>query len=41
MSSDEAEQLMESFEKWDSKHAKQSFISKMERKMHRKEKGLY
>jgi hypothetical protein len=38
MSQEEVERLMESFEKWDAKHAKQSFISKMERKMHRKEK---
>jgi hypothetical protein len=38
MSSEEAENLMETFEKWDAKHAKQHFISKMERKMHRKEK---
>lgn len=40
MSSDEAEKMMENFEKWDSKHAKQNFISKMERKIHRKEKRV-
>lgn len=38
MSNEEAERLMESFEKWDAKHAKRHFINKMERKMHRKEK---
>lgn len=37
MSSDEAEQLMDSFEKWDAKHAKHEFISRMERKLSRKE----
>ncbi len=41
MSSEEADNLMETFEKWDSKHAKQNFISKMERKMHRKEKRTH
>lgn len=41
MSSEEAEQLMETFEKWDTKHARQNFISRMERKMHRKEKGSH
>jgi hypothetical protein len=40
MSSEEAEKLMETFDKWDTKHAKQHFISKMERKMHRKEKRM-
>lgn len=40
MSSEEAEKLMETFEKWDSKHARQNFISKMERKIHRKERGV-
>lgn len=39
MSNEEVENLMESFEKWDAKHAKQNFINKMARKMHRKEKG--
>lgn len=38
MSNEEAEKLMEEFEKWDNKHAKHNFISRMERKMHRKEK---
>lgn len=38
MSSEEADRLMETFEKWDAKHAKQNFISRMERKIHRKEK---
>lgn len=38
MSNEEAENLMESFEKWDAKHAKQHFLHKMERKLHRKEK---
>lgn len=38
MSNEEIDKLMESFEKWDSKHAKQNFLHRMERKMHRKEK---
>lgn len=38
MSNEEDDNLMERLEKWDAKHAKQHFISKMERKMHRKEK---
>ncbi len=38
MSHEEAELMMEELEKWDAKHAKQNFISKMERKLHRKEK---
>ena len=37
MSNEEADKLMESFEKWDTKRAKQHFIHRMERKMHRKE----
>ena len=37
MSNEEIDALMESFDKWDAKHAKQHFISRMERKMHRKE----
>jgi len=38
MSQDEAEALMENFErKWDAKH-KYDFIHRMERKLHRKEK---
>lgn len=41
MSYEEVEQLMESLEKWDTKHARQSFISKMERKIHRKEKRAH
>jgi hypothetical protein len=38
MSIDEAEALMDNFEKWDSKHAKQAFIHRMERKLGRKER---
>ncbi len=37
MSDEEVENLMESFEKWDAKHAKQNFISRMERKLSRRE----
>ena len=37
MSSEEAEALMEEFEKWDAKQAKHDFISRMERKLSRKE----
>jgi len=38
MSSEEADELMEEFEKWDAKHAKHDFISRMERKLNRKER---
>lgn len=38
MSNDEVESLMEDFEKWDAKNAKHMFISRMERKLHRKER---
>ncbi len=38
MSNEEAEQLMEIYEKWDVKHAKHNFIDKMERKLSRKER---
>jgi|GEM_PF-1380309 len=38
MSSEEAEALMERFDKWDTKHAKHDFIHRMERKLSRKEK---
>lgn len=39
MSNEEAEKLMESFERWDAKHAKHDFISKMERKLGRKQRA--
>ena len=39
MSTEEAEALMESFERWDAKHAKQDFIHRMERKLVRKEQS--
>jgi len=38
MSNEEAEALMEQFEKWDAKHAKHDFIRRMERKLVRKER---
>lgn len=38
MSNEEAEKLMETFEKWDNKRAKHDFISRMERKLNRKER---
>ena len=38
MSNDEAEKLMNEFDKWDTKHAKQEFIHRMERKLNRKER---
>lgn len=38
MSYDEAEALMDNFEKWDAKHAKHDFIHRMERKLSRKER---
>lgn len=39
MSNDEAEKLMEEFEKWDSKQARHTFIKRMERKLQRKERA--
>jgi hypothetical protein len=36
MSIDEADALMNEFEKWDAKKAKQVFISRMEHKLYRK-----
>ena len=38
MSYDEAERLMDEFEKWDSTSRKRDFIDRMEHKLHRKEK---
>ncbi len=38
MSEREAELITKRFEKWDQKQAKHDFISKMERKMFRREK---
>lgn len=39
MSNEEIEAFMENFEKWDVKHAKQDFIHRMERKLHRRERA--
>jgi hypothetical protein len=39
MSNEEAEAMMERFEKWDTKHARHDFIHKMERKLKRKERA--
>jgi hypothetical protein len=38
MSSEEADQLMETFEKWDNHTRKRDFIARMERKLHHKER---
>lgn len=38
MSSEEIDAIMNDFEKWDAKHARHNFISRMERKLHRKER---
>jgi len=38
MSSEEAEALMDEFEKWDSRQAKHAFITRMEHKLYRKER---
>jgi len=38
MSNDEAEALMNNFERWDAKQAKHDFIIRMERKLYRKER---
>jgi hypothetical protein len=40
MSNEEAEALMESFEKWDAKQARSSFVHRMERKLRRKERRV-
>ncbi|HVX24560.1 MAG TPA: hypothetical protein VG992_04450 [Candidatus Saccharimonadales bacterium] len=37
MSSEEAEALMEAFERWDDHSRKREFITRMERKLYRKE----
>lgn len=39
MSNEEAEALMNEFERWDAKQAKHNFISRMERKLYRKERA--
>jgi hypothetical protein len=38
MSNEEAEAMMERFERWDAKQAKHDFISRMERKLSRRER---
>lgn len=38
MSNEEVDAMMESFDKWDAKHAKQDFLHRMERKLSRKER---
>lgn len=38
MSNEEAEAIENQFEQWDTQHAKRDFISRMERKLHRKER---
>lgn len=37
MSNEEADKMMEDFERWDSKNARHNFLAKMERKLHHKE----
>ena len=39
MSDDDAENLMDTFDKWDTKNAKHDFLSRMERKLSRKERS--
>ena len=39
MSNDEADALMEDFDRWNAKEAKRSFIHRMERKLGRKERA--
>ena len=39
MSNDEADRMMDEFERWDVKNAKHDFIAKMERKLHHKERS--
>lgn len=38
MSNEEADDLMNQFEKWDVKNAKHNFITRMEHKLYRKER---
>lgn len=38
MSNEEAEDLMDNFEKWDSRQRKRDFIERMEHKLYRKER---
>jgi hypothetical protein len=38
MSIDEAEAIENSYDKWDSKHARKDFLNRMERKLNRKER---
>ena len=40
MSSEEEEALMDAFEKWDTKQARDSFRHRMEHKLRRKERRL-
>jgi hypothetical protein len=40
MSNDEADELMNTFEKWDEKHARSNFVHRMERKLRRKERSI-
>jgi len=37
MSDDTAQQLMEMYDKWDSKERRRNFIARMEHKLHNKE----
>ena len=37
MSYEEADQLMDNFEKWDAKSARKDFLARMERKLNHKE----
>jgi len=39
MSNEDIDELMEQFEKWDTKNAKHNFITRMERKLYRKERN--
>lgn len=39
MSNEEIDAIMENFEKWDAKHARQDFLHRMERKLNRKERA--
>ncbi len=37
MSNEEADNMMDQFERWDQKHARHDFIARMERKLNHKE----
>jgi len=41
MSEDNAQELMDSYDKWDQRKERRSFIARMEHKLHSKERRMY